>query len=85
MQIVFAVVAGGIYTRFGPTVGAIITIILAEVLRINIAELEGLLGFRPAGLDNTIYGIMLVLFIIFLPKGVLGSIQGKLFGGSAKA
>lgn len=82
LQIVFAVVAGGIYTQFGPTVGAIITIILGETLRINIAELEGLLGFRPFGLDNTIYGIMLVLFIIFLPKGVLGSIQSR-FGRRA--
>jgi branched-chain amino acid transport system permease protein len=82
LQIVFAVVAGGIYTKFGPTVGAIITIILAEVLRINIGELEGLLGFRPFGLDNTIYGIMLVLFIIFLPRGVLGSIQARMKGGA---
>lgn len=82
LQIVFAVVAGGIYTQFGPTVGAIITIILAEVLRINIGELEGLLGFRPFGLDNTIYGIMLVLFIIFLPRGVLGSIQARMKGGA---
>ena len=55
---------------------------MGETLRINIAELEGLLGFRPFGLDNTIYGIMLVLFIIFLPKGVLGSIQGR-FGRRA--
>ncbi len=83
LQIVFAVVAGGIYTRFGPTVGAIITIVLGEVLRINIGELEGVLGFRPYGLDNTIYGIMLVLFIIFLPRGVLGSIQAKFFGRAA--
>lgn len=82
LQIVFAVVAGGIYTQFGPTVGAIITIILAEVLRINIGELEGLLGFRPFGLDNTIYGIMLVLFIIFLQRGVLGSIQARMKGGA---
>ncbi len=73
LYIVFAVVAGGIYTQFGPTVGAIITIVLAEVLRIKIADLEMILGFKPAGLDNTIYGIMLVLFIIFLPKGVLGT------------
>jgi branched-chain amino acid transport system permease protein len=79
LQIVFAVVAGGIYTQFGPTVGAIITIILAEILRINIGELEHLLGFRPFGLDNTIYGIMLVLFIIFLPKGVLGTFLEKYF------
>lgn len=67
LQIVFAVVAGGIYVMFGPTVGAIITILLAESLRVAI-------GVSMVGLDTTIYGILLVLFIIFLPKGVLGGI-----------
>jgi branched-chain amino acid transport system permease protein len=26
------------------------------------------------GLDGTIYGLMLVLFIIYMPKGILGQI-----------
>ena len=67
LQIVFAVVAGGIYVMFGPTVGAVITILLAESLRVAI-------GTTMVGLDTTIYGLLLVLFIIFLPKGVLGGI-----------
>lgn len=67
LQIVFAVVAGGMYVPFGPTVGAIITILLAESLRI-------IIGTAMVGLDTTIYGLMLILFIIFLPQGVLGAI-----------
>lgn len=67
LQIVFAVVAGGIFTQFGPTFGAVITLLLAEMLRIYI-------GTDAVGLDNAIYGVALVLFIIFLPKGILGSI-----------
>lgn len=70
LQIVFAVVAGGMYVAFGPTVGAIITISLAEFLRV-------LIGINMVGLDNTIYGLMLILFIIFLPQGVLGAILEK--------
>lgn len=35
LQMVFAVVVGGIYVSLGPTVGAIITILLAEVRRIS--------------------------------------------------
>ena len=66
LQIVFAVVAGGIYVLMGPTVGAIITIALTESLRIAV-------GVKMVGLDTTIYGILLVLFIIFLPKGVVGA------------
>ena len=71
LQMVFAVVVGGIYVALGPTVGAVITILLAETLRIS---------FGPAavGWDNLIYGLLLVVFIIFLPKGILGSILGAL-------
>ena len=66
LQMVFAVVVGGVYVALGPTVGAIITIMLAEVLRIGF-------GTKAVGWDNLIYGVLLVLFIIFLPKGILGS------------
>jgi branched-chain amino acid transport system permease protein len=67
LQMVFAVVVGGIYVALGPTVGAIITIALAEGLRI-------FFGTKAVGWDNLVYGVLLVLFIIFLPKGILGSL-----------
>ena len=67
LQMVFAVVVGGIYVALGPTVGAVITIMLAEVLRIGF-------GTRAVGWDNLVYGVLLVLFIVFLPKGILGSL-----------
>jgi branched-chain amino acid transport system permease protein len=69
LQMVFAVVVGGIYLALGPTIGAVITILLGEALRIS---------FGPAavGWDNLIYGLLLVLFIIFLPQGILGSVVG---------
>jgi branched-chain amino acid transport system permease protein len=71
LQMVFAAVVGGIYVALGPTVGAIITILLAEVLRIGF-------GTNAVGWDNLIYGVLLVLFIIFLPKGILGSLLARL-------
>jgi branched-chain amino acid transport system permease protein len=67
LQMVFAVVVGGIYVSLGPTVGAVITILMAEVLRISF-------GTRAVGWDNLVYGVLLVLFIVFLPKGILGSV-----------
>ena len=70
LQMVFAVVVGGIYVALGPTVGAVITILLAEGLRIGF-------GTKAVGWDNLVYGLLLVLFIIFLPKGILGSILDK--------
>jgi len=71
LQMVFAVVVGGIYVSLGPTVGAVITILLAEVLRISF-------GTRAVGWDNLVYGVLLVLFIVFLPKGILGSLLNLL-------
>ncbi|MFB9264999.1 branched-chain amino acid ABC transporter permease [Bradyrhizobium erythrophlei] len=67
LQMVFAVIVGGVYVALGPTVGAVITILLAEVLRIGF-------GTKAVGWDNLVYGVLLVLFIIFLPKGILGSV-----------
>ncbi len=67
LQMVFAAVVGGLYVALGPTVGAVITILMAEMLRIGF-------GTKAVGWDNLIYGAVLVLFIIFLPKGILGSL-----------
>jgi len=67
LQMVFAAVMGGVYVALGPTVGAIITILLGEGLRIGF-------GTKAVGWDNLIYGALLVLFIIFLPQGILGSL-----------
>jgi branched-chain amino acid transport system permease protein len=66
LQMVFGAIAGGMFVRLGPTVGAAFTLLLAEGLRLT-------LGHDIHGLDTTIYGLMLVLFIIFMPKGILGA------------
>jgi branched-chain amino acid transport system permease protein len=65
LQIVFAVIAGGMFVQLGPTVGAAITLLLGESLRLGF-------GHQVYGLDVTIYGLMLILFIIYMPRGVLG-------------
>ena len=66
LQMVFGAIAGGMFVRLGPTVGAVFTLLLAEALRLA-------LGHDIHGLDVTLYGLMLVLFIIFMPKGILGA------------
>ncbi|MDP1962388.1 MAG: branched-chain amino acid ABC transporter permease [Reyranella sp.] len=77
LQMVFAVVVGGIYVALGPTVGAIITILLAEGLRIGF-------GTKAVGWDNLVYGVLLVTFIIFLPKGILGSLLARMKSSSKR-
>ena len=71
LQMVFAAVVGGIYVLLGPTVGAFITILLAELLRVGF-------GTNAVGWDNLLYGALLVLFIVLLPEGLLGSLQTNL-------
>jgi branched-chain amino acid transport system permease protein len=70
LQMVFAAVVGGIYVALGPTIGAVITILLSEALRIGF-------GTGAVGWDNLVYGALLVVFIIFLPKGVLGTLLDR--------
>ena len=64
------------WTLLGPTVGAVFTQVLAEGLRVAIqgsATLRGLLGSSALALDQMVYGLLLVLFIIYMPKGILGT------------
>ena len=84
LRIVFAVVLGGMYSLLGPTVGTALTIALSEYLRI-------VLGLKFIGMAETIYGLLLILFIIFLPAGIYGSLaslvsrvrRGTMVAGSA--
>lgn len=71
LQIVFAAISGGMYVILGPTVGAILTIVLQEYLRV-------LFGTHFIGAAATIYGVMLILFIIFMPNGICGVIVDRL-------
>ena len=68
LQIVFAAIAGGMHVLLGPTVGALFTIALNEGLRVAF-------GIHFIGAANTIYGILLILFIIFMPRGIVGLIE----------
>jgi branched-chain amino acid transport system permease protein len=76
LNMVFAVVAGGMWVMLGPTVGAVFTQLLSEGLRIAIQSstvLKSTLGSAALALDSAIYGLLLILFIIYMPKGILGT------------
>jgi branched-chain amino acid transport system permease protein len=69
LQIVFAAIAGGMYSLLGPSCGAVFTLALTEGLRVWF-------GTSFIGAANTIYGILLILFVIFMPRGIVGLIEG---------
>jgi branched-chain amino acid transport system permease protein len=78
LNIVFAVIAGGMWVMLGPTVGAVFTQMLSEVLRVTIqssAPLQKIFGSAVLALDTMIYGLLLILFIIYMPKGILGTLM----------
>ena len=66
VSMVFIVIIGGIGTVSGPVVGAIIYVILDEVLA------------KLPGWSNIILGAIAILVIIFLPDGIMGTLQKKL-------
>ncbi|UCE31103.1 MAG: branched-chain amino acid ABC transporter permease, partial [Burkholderiales bacterium] len=73
LQVVFGVIAGGMFVMLGPTFGAVFLLALSESLRV-------LIGNEWLGVDLTIYGLLLILFIIYMPRGILGELQHRLKG-----
>lgn len=65
LQVVFGVIAGGMSVLLGPTVGALLLLAMSEGLRLA-------LGNDVNGIDRLIYGALLVLFIMYLPRGIVG-------------
>lgn len=86
VQIVMIAIIGGIGTIFGPMIGAALLIPLSEALRSNaitdvlvksgvVAEESKAGSFLRENLAHAhvlIYGILVVIVILFMPEGVLG-------------
>jgi branched-chain amino acid transport system permease protein len=68
LEIVFAAIVGGMYSAPGPTIGSLLTISFRESLRTYF-------GVHLIGMAETIYGLLLILFIIFMPRGIYGALQ----------
>lgn len=89
VQIVLISIIGGIGTIFGPVVGSLVLVPLSEALRSNVIA-QGLInsgmvsegsGFgiflkeHLAHAHVLIYGILVVVVILFMPEGVLGYVK----------
>ncbi len=61
-----AVLAGGFGTVAGPVVGMVVLFSIPQIL----AEQEGLRRF-----SFLVYGVLLLLLVIFLPEGIVGGVQ----------
>jgi branched-chain amino acid transport system permease protein len=86
IEIILTAIIGGVGTLWGPVVGALLLVPLAEVLRSNllgdalvkarlVSETSGMGLFLKENLAHAhvlVYGIITVLCILYLPKGIFG-------------
>jgi branched-chain amino acid transport system permease protein len=70
LQIILVSLVGGPGTVYGPIIGAFIMIPLSEVIRAFFG------GGRFMGLHYMIYGLVLVLVVLFLPGGIVRNLRG---------
>ena len=89
VQIVLICIIGGIGTILGPVLGALVLVPLSEALRSNLIA-EGLFNLGLSQTSRTglflkenlaqahvlIYGILVVVVILYMPDGVLGFVKG---------
>jgi branched-chain amino acid transport system permease protein len=89
VQIVMICIIGGIGTIFGPVIGAVVLIPFSEALRSNaiaqalidsglIKENSAIGSFLKEQLSHAhvlIYGILLVVVILYMPDGILGFVK----------
>jgi len=64
VMIILVVMLGGVATRWGPTVGAAIYIVLSELFRTSLGSASVLA-----------FGVLVCLVIMFLPNGLVGELE----------
>lgn len=64
VEALVAAIVGGIGTLWGPILGAVVLHMLADITRNMFGELPGI--------NMVIYGVVLVLIVMFMPRGIGG-------------
>jgi len=68
LSIPFKAIIGGMFTMFGPVIGSAIIVSLEEFFRVVV-------GPDFVTVSQIIFGVALISLIIFLPKGLYGSLK----------
>lgn len=79
IEAIVPAVIGGIGTVWGPVIGAAIIGPLSDFVSTLLRNPPGFLDFLEgtAGLDVALYSVILITIVLFLPKGVFGSIRDR--------
>ena len=70
IEYVVMAVVGGLGTVVGPVIGATVIILLIQVLT-TIATQPGMPSYAPSVLSYAVYALLLVLAMLFLPRGLV--------------
>ncbi len=75
VQILLRPIVGGVGTIWGPLVGALLLTPLAEFTRTLVRTPPPYLGFIEgrAGVDVMLFGLILIVVVLFLPDGLVGT------------
>lgn len=76
IQIAMFALIGGLGTVFGPLIGALIVLPIAELMR-------GWLSSYANGVHGAVYGLVLVIAVLKFPRGIVGSLT--VFSSNEKA
>lgn len=79
VEAIVPAVIGGIGTIWGPVIGALVVGPMTELINEVLRDPPGFLGFLEGtvGLDVATYSVILILIVIFLPKGIFGTIRER--------
>ncbi len=74
IEYVVMAVVGGLGTLIGPVVGAAAIVLLVQVLT-NIGTQPGMPSYAPSVLSYAVYALLLVLVVLFLPRGIVPAVS----------
>ena len=76
IEYVVMAVVGGLGTLSGGVVGAVAIVLLVQVLN-DLGTQPGMPSYAPSVLSYAVYGLLLVLVVLFLPRGIVPALRGK--------
>ena len=68
LSVCFKAILGGMFDIIGPFIGTAIMVSLEEYIRIS-------MGSKFTGVSEIMFGLILLVMIIFMPRGIFGSIK----------
>ncbi|MEU6785574.1 branched-chain amino acid ABC transporter permease [Nonomuraea angiospora] len=77
IQYIVMAVVGGLGTIWGAVVGATAITLLVQGLN-SLAALPGMPSYAPSVLSYAVYALVLILVVLFLPRGLLPAVSGRL-------